>query len=207
MEHYTHKRWGHGHCFVYQSAIPEHGQQGGTGQATGELLQVSIGQPLALRDQRDPAGGRMTFPMHTAHNARGEPLKQAHQSGLQANTNTHTHAHIQHQRYHQDTHSHGNRFVILLFFFLRQLCVWLLCCRCEESQQSPERQDINQRSVTAGGWKGACSVPVWVREGLLASDHDWRGGRRTQCCWRGRSAPSVLGFLVPPAQVCIRYSP
>ncbi len=76
-----------------QHAIPEHGQQGSSDEAAGELLQVFISEPLTLRNQRDPARGSVTFPVHAAHDTRRETLKQTHQPGLWARTHTHTHTH------------------------------------------------------------------------------------------------------------------
>lgn len=72
----------------YQGAVPEHGQQGGPSEAAGELLQVCISQPLTLGNQRDPAGGSVTFPVHTAHDARRETLEQPHQTRLHARRHT-----------------------------------------------------------------------------------------------------------------------
>lgn len=65
---------------IHQREVPEHGQQGGPDEAARELLQVVVGQPLALGNQRDPAAGGVAFPVHAAHNTRREALKQPHQS-------------------------------------------------------------------------------------------------------------------------------
>lgn len=99
----------------YQYAVPEHGQQGGSSEATGEFLQVCVSQPLTVRNQCDPAGGCVTFPVHTADDARRETLQEPHQTRLRIHTHTHFSALVLSSR-GTFTQSAVNRSVILLFF-------------------------------------------------------------------------------------------
>lgn len=90
-------------------AVPKHGQQGGPDEAAGKLLQVIVSEPLVLRDQGDPVGGGVAFPVHPAHHAGGEALKEPHQSRLD-----------RHTRARADTHTEGCKYSLTILSYQPQ---------------------------------------------------------------------------------------